>query len=1732
LDDDEDEECTVVGEIPAELLADSIRGLGSASGLGQIFGRGSQPTIPADDELPADETDVKLDDSAVFTSASTTPRPESQQTGATPPAKPTSEEVDPFADLRDDLESPKPVAVTPLPDADATPLPEGEVPPVPSTRSKMIEQGPKLLEPKDRHYPQDEVTEVFASDAAMDKLVEAGALTAAAGRQRLDPDPGLPRSVPPPPVGPPKPQWSDERDAAAHLLDHKMRDQWEERTVWIAEEAAAREDEGERARMMLAMSEFCAMVGDDEKGVAIARAAHDLVPDHPLIQRQCRYALIRERQWSDVLDELEQEIRTAPTAEAKAHALLLMSLLTEQLNNDEVASAKQAELAARILPTDPRPYVARFIRQLNDETGKTAVVKWPEEAGLEPLAVGARIVDKLRKAQDAPAVPGEEVGAYEAIPRAKAALRAFDTKAAALALRALDSVRGMGGGASWLAAVLAGQHEDSRRQSMEAFEKLASGPHSSVATRLMALRAVEAGDVEAMDRATSVPGSMTFSPADRVVLSALFHEDSSAAEPFVSLLIGQESSAVLGAAARAALTPVNPHFAVPRMDAACIGSTSHRAAWAFARAMAAGVDRADFVQRIQALSDADPDGWVGRLLDVDMAIDGGNPTKLVQQLATWGDAAGQGERDRALAAGLAAELLADRDRAMAEYQRAVQSDPSHEGAVRALRALDGSGHNRRIAELAGLVGEPSRAAVLLIEAALGLGAEDDDYLALLRQSHQLAPSLPFASLLGERQARTKGDVDGVIEWIRTRRDSTEDALEAAYDACREAMLIVERDGFLAAALMDRASQARPSDVAVRALYERFAHGRPEDWVPWRVDRAAECEGPEKARLLSEAALECERAGQVDLAAKLALQAIESGASDLVSRCLERCELAGAATSSLTDSLMEQARRDDIPVEQRREVQERLAELDEVGRRDLASALLWHRSILEQSPHYLPSLRRIEHAYVGMGRDGDLEAIASDLVKLLQGPEVDAHAEVASRIRLRESPWADLAELCGAAGEQPNPSLWALRSIFAHARVLGEDAVIVQTAKSLSERCDNEIESAALLVQAAQALARLGEDDEASQIFQMALDREPGFVQAHLDLVDVLERTGEHARAAEELETLARKSNVELHRAELWHRAARLWLEKVDELERGRRALEEAADIDLTFLDVFDRLSALYTKAGDATELASLLERRLEAVTDPQERLDMEVMRGRALADVGEVSGAKRALAAALDASPDHVPALEAFAEVAITDEDWSGAEQSLIRLARLVPGPERQAAIYKQLGTIYLQHLPDFERAEAALREVLKRNPDDEEAQTQLVDVFRETGDGEKAVALCNALIEQASTPEDRRARSIQLALIHEQVEGDVPKAQEMLERLYKQSPSAAPSLRALAEFHQRHGNEKPLELLLDRAIKDTGRALRTGRFSRDIFSALETVAILRGDAQAAAVARAAVNALEGEPTEPLAAFGPAACSVNVDDIIAPEIVNASLRALLKQTGAVLDEAFPMDLKALRATPLPPSSSDLQDAIVAAASVMGLRDVQVYASPALGPTCVPIGSNPPTVVLGSTMVTTEDTPVRDFLLIRALKIVQTRGSVLSRTAPIDLMPLVAALIKTFAPSYQPSGIDARRFSESFQRLSAVKPASIDPDVSALALEFAGSLDNRASTLNVAINGWGDRAALLAQGYLTIALKAIAWAGGHPSGPPASGRDRMTWIGRNTEARDLIVFVASEGYGEACNRLRG
>ncbi|HSU42426.1 MAG TPA: hypothetical protein VLJ38_22745, partial [Polyangiaceae bacterium] len=178
-------------------------------------------------------------------------------------------------------------------------------------------------------------------------------------------------------------------------------------------------------------------------------------------------------------------------------------------------------------------------------------------------------------------------------------------------------------------------------------------------------------------------------------------------------------------------------------------------------------------------------------------------------------------------------------------------------------------------------------------------------------------------------------------------------------------------------------------------------------------------------------------------------------------------------------------------------------------------------------------------------------------------------------------------------------------------------------------------------------------------------------------------------------------------------------------------------------------------------------------------------------------------------------------------------------------------------------------------------------------------------------------------------------------------------------------------------------------------------------------------------------------------------------------------------------------------------------------------------------STPPQIVYGTALLERGDDASRFFLLVRALKQIQARAATLARTVPTDLGPVVAGFLSALA-DYNPEGVDPKRLAEAQKRVKSAIGKSLGNDVPMLALEVVGSLGSRASQLATALNQWANRVALLAVGSPLTALRALALASNAEL--PAEGPERLRWLGRHAEARDLAIFSVTEAYVEARKRL--
>ena len=1507
-----------------------------------------------------------------------------------------------------------------------------------------------------------------------------------------------------------------ERPAQGWLESDGSNEAVEARAIWLEEEARALDDKAARARGLLIVSELRAMLGQREAALVLASEAREESPETALAHRQVR-GLFETRDPKTLSDAIARSTQAATTTAAAIHDALL-AVDIARASGDEATTKDRVADAVRLAPTDLRVAILQATLALAKGDTASAALRIDREIS-DLLAHAASDALAVRGVTGALS-PSSLAQPIQALRRARAAIGRGEIGNASEAIGELVVVPDLGPAATWLASLLAANDTATRARAAAALRKLASvdderdGADTIGAARALAAVGIENDDAETVHAALEHPTA--FSPEERLLLRLLSGDDAELVRNEISMVAeaGEEVGPLLAAASSLVAN----------------GAEHHAGGDASKRGILLGhlLGHARELDPIEAAAVARSEDAPAemQMLKLDIARRRAHWGDVSAALSDWGQ---EGALERGLASALVAERAGDKERAAAGYRAAYDALPASDVALRPLASLE---PNLDLAtELAGTadaLGISFKGALTRIEATLrATNLDDATKKERLDRAHEAAPALPIASFLAERYARRLGSIDDVLRYVRARRSATNDPIEGALDAIREALLVVDSDPALAATRLEEAHHARPDDFALRELYERLSVTPVADRGAWREQRAAKAPDETKALLLLEAAYDYERNGDFVATLRAATAAKQAAQIGIESVLIERAEIHTGSVAHLADELLTRARGASEPWV-RREAYEKLSELDGVARNDLASALLWHRTILEDFPGHMPSLRYIEQALITEGRDEELEPIAQNIARTLAGSdggESSAHAGLSTRLKMRAGDWDGTREMAELARSQPEKALWALRLVNAHARAHADHAADLETTLALLERSNRSLEMVSLYLRGADAAMRVGKNELAKDLLEKASTTDPGDVSVWEKLARVRRQLFDASGSAEAFESVARTSLVRNHQLEAWYQSAIIWLETVKDVARGVQSLEQVANVDVNYRDVFPRLSSLYAARGARAELAALLERRVSTVNDPSERIGLEVERGRVLAEAGDVAGARQAFEAALEREPDNTAALSAYADLCARMSDWTAAEQAWVRLARLLATPEEQRAIYAQLGELYLSHAVNLSRAETAFKEVLKRAPDDIPATEKLIDVHRRANDATHALELQQQLISRANDPADRRRRLIELSSIYETTSHDTRKAEQALETARREFPTDVVVLRSLAEFYTRHRQMPAVHILLDRAAAEARRSFAAGRFMPPLFEVMAAVYDIRGKKDAARAVLASLAALNGAPAQVQGAEARAG-DPRLDEVLAPEVLTPALRALLARAGDALDAVFPMDPRSVRAAPLPPSAGPIYNVAQAIASGMQIPGLQIFVSPQIGPTCIPVGSAPPTIILGEQLLNAPNSLGRTFLIVRALKLVQAHASALLRVPPNDLPVLIAGWLQVFNPSWVPQGLNAQALADAVRRIQAVLPRRNDADVGLIALEVAGSLGNQASALGPGALAWANRTGLLAVGDMGAALDGIAWVMGMPNGAPTGPAERAAWIGRTPEAKELFIYSVSDSYAEA------
>jgi tetratricopeptide (TPR) repeat protein len=1563
--------------------------------------------------------------------------------------------------------------------------------------------------------------ETSASIPAIDVAAELGGL-------EFDPDDVLASLVPydepssvveqdNPPIS-----FDNEKPGRSYLEDLGLIEEFRNIADRLSSEYTSTIDATAQSELAIIQSELLAITGDTEGALSHATRSAAELPASRLARVQARHLTLESGNLDEVPSLVDSELASLNDTKSKTQLRLWQSEFLRLVLNDKLASEEALSVAMQETPSDSQVNLLRLLNSL--AIRDTSYLDWLNTSPF-PIVDSDSIRTLARIRGDiGDHDPSIEHSAAVILDVADVLMRGNLSEAA----RWLSSLRALPNcelSIRWLLACLMAANDNTRRGAIDELLKLEQLEYDPEVQRTLLERAIEVGDFELVNRllqSVSSDDDRAISQADELVLSVLagaapatirelcrsVGSDASLAPLAAAVLdmTSQSTDSIVGFDRQTQaelilaqwLANVSPtaEFKLPQLDPATDDSVE-LAALKFALGLEVARENDDWCGLARLFQEANPDSgpWLAG--------------------------------DREALAALCFQAGGDSASANAAWQRARAERTSCEAAVRAALEVSEGNHKRSILEQYAdqLDLHDERAPWLLLEAALlASGESNDEAQRLLEQAHAISPDIALTLSIGHDLARNAGNAKVAADWLNKRAELASDATESAMLAAQEALLLKDEDSMSAESCALRAMEYAPNDATLRVLRSQLAPSSRSG--EWQSNHELEHTDPLGMERICQTAARAAWLGDWRVANDAAIALAELEAPTVATLWAEQAVASGQRYPKLFERLFAKARTETDPLVQR-ELYERLSRLDP-NAGSTGNADLWLNAIIERDPGNLAALRSLERSVIRRGQWQELASISEKLVQQLDRSEAVGYSWLSSTLHTYSGNWEKGQQVVEWAARQDPAPMWSLRRQLAFALAKGHWETVHSVQIKLAERISYAGDATILAIRRAESARQLEQWDTALASLKVALDLSPDHVVAlSLWAAWQLQR-GDIAAAADGFEQLAQACAEASHREASLSRAAELWLSVGDD-SRAEFALEQLLTSNPNNSSASVRLTRIYRSSNSYDRLAALIERQLEYTQDPLERSHLQVERARCLLALDLTIAADKALEPALHAFPDNIDALEVKADIALAVDDRHEAEFTYTRLLKLVTDPGKQAELYRKLGTLYERSPDKLDAAESAYDRLLELLPSDSGATAAKVRLCLSRGNTADAIRLQTQLVELAEESLDQRQRLIELSRIHETAALDRRRAEEILEKARRKWQNDSIVLKAFAEFYQRMADGAALQVLLDRSAAEARRALHTGRFEVAFFEILATVASLRDQAESSQVADAMVSALRGEASD-LPGVGLLAVNSRFDEVLAPELLNLPLRAMLQRTGWAMDAALPLDLKPLRVVPLKDTNTAQLGRFQELADAFDLCELSILVSPVAGHACIPVQSRPPVLVLSQQLLELKSESTRDFLLVRAMKILQTHTACLSRAAPVDLWPLLAAYLGQFLPNWQPTGVDNKRLEDAKHNMRSVLADGYTHDMAALAQDVVVALGNRASQIGEAVNEWGSRTALLALGDPSSALDALQLATASSPLPREASLERVKWVNRHAEARNLAIFFVSDSFMQLREQL--
>lgn len=351
------------------------------------------------------------------------------------------------------------------------------------------------------------------------------------------------------------------------------------------------------------------------------------------------------------------------------------------------------------------------------------------------------------------------------------------------------------------------------------------------------------------------------------------------------------------------------------------------------------------------------------------------------------------------------------------------------------------------------------------------------------------------------------------------------------------------------------------------------------------------------------------------------------------------------------------------------------------------------------------------------------------------------------------------------------------------------------------------EAAAQLARAGALWATaLDEPRRAVDCFERALALEPRHLASLLALERLYRKLSRRNALAGIYATLARLLTDPAARVAALRELARLTEargERGAALQEIHEAILALAPDDPAALEALERLAL---ERGDRALLARVDERLVRQAGDAKVAAAYQTRLAESL-EAADDPGALDAYRAALASDPENVAAARGLARTAARRGDPAARAEAHRREAELAPDPQKAARLLVQAARVAQRDLKDERRALADYERALERWPDDADAAAGLGALLLAAGQAARAADRLARAAGAAASADRVAALWMEVARLRAERLDDVSGALDALARVLEGSPAHVPTLRRMAELHERQGRWSEAAELLAKVV-------------------------------------------------------------------------------------------------------------------------------------------------------------------------------------------------------------------------------------------------------------------------------------------------------------------------------------